>query len=217
MKRHPWPDHRRSRRSAEKSVSLNEQGSRTATCRGDRSRATGITSADDQHVEIGHAPRFVASRGRPFPRPPKYSAMQVQVAAQERNWAMAAHLSALVAIAGLPFGHIIGPLVVYLVKGHESEFVGEHARASLNYQITVSIFVIVALIVGFAVTLGFIVPEFSSSDSTIAGLSIGTIWIAFALAVSVVVLGSVVFIILGTLAASQGRPYAYPFAIRFLR
>ena len=36
--------------------------------------------------------------------------MQVQLAAQERNWAMAAHLSALVAVAGLPFGHIVGPL-----------------------------------------------------------------------------------------------------------
>jgi uncharacterized Tic20 family protein len=58
--------------------------------------------------------------------------MEVRLAAQERNWAMAAHLSALVAIAGLPFGHVIGPLVVYLIKGHESEFVAAHARASLN-------------------------------------------------------------------------------------
>ena len=73
--------------------------------------------------------------------------MQVQIPAQERNWAMASHLSALVAIAGLPFGHVLGPLVVYLIKGHESEFVGEHARASLNYQITISIFFIVAVIV----------------------------------------------------------------------
>ncbi len=60
---------------------------------------------------------------------------------------MAAHLSALVAIAGLPFGHVLGPLVVYLIKGNESEFVGEHARASLNYQITVSVAVAVLLVV----------------------------------------------------------------------
>jgi uncharacterized protein len=143
--------------------------------------------------------------------------MQVQIAAQERNWAMASHLSALVAIAGLPFGHVLGPLVVYLIKGHESEFVGEHARASLNYQITISIFAIVATIVAVAATLGFIVPLSSSSNSSTAGFNLAALWIAFAIAALVVLLGSILFIILGTLAASEGRPYNYPFAIRFLR
>jgi uncharacterized Tic20 family protein len=143
--------------------------------------------------------------------------MQVQIAAQERNWAMAAHLSALVAIAGLPFGHVLGPLVVYLVKGHESEFVGEHARASLNYQITISVFAIVATIVAVAATLGFIVPMSSSSESTTAGFNLAALWIAFAIFVLLALLGSILFIILGTLAASEGRPYTYPFAIRFLR
>jgi uncharacterized protein len=143
--------------------------------------------------------------------------MQVQIAAQERNWAMAAHLSALVAIAGLPFGHVLGPLVVYLVKGHESEFVGEHARASLNYQITISVFAIVATIVAVAATLGFIVPMSSSSESTTAGFNLAALWIAFAILVLLALLGSILFIIIGTLAASEGRPYTYPFAIRFLR
>jgi len=144
--------------------------------------------------------------------------MQVQVAAQERNWAMAAHLTALVAIAGLPFGHVLGPLVVYLVKGHESEFVGEHARASLNYQITVSLFFIIAIIVGVAIAFGVFIPmSVSSSGSTEAGLSIFVFWAAFVVAVLLVLLFSLIFIIMGTVAASEGRPYTYPFAIRFLR
>lgn len=142
--------------------------------------------------------------------------MQVQLGAQERNWAMAAHLSALVAIAGLPFGHVLGPLIVYLVKGHESEFVGEHARASLNYQISISIFAIVAAIVAGAATLAYIVPMSSSNDTT-AGLNLAWLWVGLAIVVLAVLLGSIVFIILGTLAASEGRPYTYPFAIRFLR
>ena len=129
---------------------------------------------------------------------------------------MAAHLSALVAVAGLPFGHVLGPLIVYLVKGHESEFVGEHAKASLNYQITISIFAIVATIIAVAATLGFIVPITSSSDST-AGFNLAALWIAFVVAVLIALLGSILFIILGTLAASEGRPYTYPLAIRFLR
>ncbi len=142
--------------------------------------------------------------------------MQVQLIAQERNWAMAAHLSALVAVAGVPFGHVLGPLVIYLVKGHESEFVGEHARASLNYQITVSILAILAVIVALAATFGFIVP-LSRADEATAGFNLVALWIAFGVGSLMVVLASILFIVLGTLAASEGRTYNYPFAIRFLR
>jgi uncharacterized protein len=143
--------------------------------------------------------------------------MQVQIASQERNWAMAAHLSALVAIAGLPFGHVLGPLVVYLIKGHESEFVGEHARASLNYQITVSILFVVAVIVAVAWTLAYAILNDTSATEATSPASVGILWIAFAGAVLIVLLLSIVFIVMGTIAAGEGRPYNYPFAIRFLR
>jgi len=130
---------------------------------------------------------------------------------------MAAHLSALVAVAGLPFGHVLGPLIVYLIKGHESQFVGEHARASLNYQISMSVFTIVAIIIAVTATLGFIVPLSSSAESSVASFNLAALWIGVAVAVLLVVLASILFIILGTLAASEGRSYTYPFAIRFLR
>ena len=131
---------------------------------------------------------------------------------------MAAHLSALIAVAGLPFGHIVGPLAVYLIKAHESEFVAEHARASLNYQITVSIVGFVGVIAAVAVMLGYIASGSAQQMSeTGAGLSLAVFWIAIAIAVLLVLLVSLIFIIAGTVAASQGRTYNYPFAIRFLR
>ncbi len=142
--------------------------------------------------------------------------MQVQLAAQERNWAMAAHLSALVAVAGFPFGHIIGPLVVYLAKARESEFVAEHARASLNYQITVSILAVLGGIVAVAAMFGLIIP-LSSGGGAAAGVSLVAMWIVFGAAALGIVIASIVFIVIGTIAASDGRPYSYPFAIRFLR
>jgi uncharacterized Tic20 family protein len=142
--------------------------------------------------------------------------MQVQIPAQERNWAMAAHLSALVAVAGMPFGHILGPLIVYLIKGHESEFVGEHARASLNYQISISIYVLIAVLVALAATFGFIAPMQWAAQSTV-GYSLGALWIAFGAFGLVILLASFAFIILGTVAAGEGRPYTYPLAIQFLR
>jgi uncharacterized protein len=144
--------------------------------------------------------------------------MQAEIASQERNWGVAAHLSALVAVAGMPFGHILGPLVVYLIKGNESEFVAGHARASLNYQITVSIAMVVGIIVAVAATLGFIatnpdrqVPDPGSAVSF--GVFLFAVGIAFVLAIVI----SLIFIIMGSLAASEGRPYTYPFAIRFLK
>jgi hypothetical protein len=145
--------------------------------------------------------------------------MQVPIASQERNWAMAAHLSALVAVAGLPFGHVLGPLIVYLIKGHESEFVGEHARASLNYQITISILALVAILVAVALSLGFMInsPSDSSGAGTTYAVSFAVLWIAIAIAAVLLLLLSLIFIIMGTVAANEGRPYTYPFAIRFLR
>jgi hypothetical protein len=144
--------------------------------------------------------------------------MQVQIASQDRNWAMAAHLSALIAVAGLPFGHVVGPLVVYLLKAHDSEFVAEHARASLNYQITVSIAGIVGIIAAVGVMLGFIAGNAGRHVSEPGGgVTFGLFWVAIAMAVLLLLLFSLIFIIAGTVAANQGRPYTYPFAIRFLR
>jgi uncharacterized protein len=144
--------------------------------------------------------------------------MQVQVAAVERNWAVAAHLSALAAMAGLPFGHVVGPLIVYLVKGHDSEFVGRHARASLNYQITITIAGIVGSIAAAAIFIWLIVnaPPEHSARATVYGISVIEFFFAVGIAVLLVFLMSIIFIIRGALAASEGRPYAYPFAIRFL-
>jgi len=131
---------------------------------------------------------------------------------------MAAHLSALVAVAGLPFGHVLGPTIVYLVKGHESEFVGEHAKASLNYQITVSILVIVAILVGVALSFGFLINSAADNNSnTGPAIGFGMLWIAIGIAAVVLLLLSVIFIIMGAVAANEGRPYTYPLAIRFLR
>jgi hypothetical protein len=129
---------------------------------------------------------------------------------------MAAHLSALVAIAGFPFGHLIGPLVVYLAKARESAFVGEHARASLNYQITVSIAAILGGIVAVAVMFGLIFP-LSNAGGAAAGAGLVAVWVVFGAAALGIVIASIVLIVLGTIAASDGRPYTYPFAIRFLR
>ena len=134
---------------------------------------------------------------------------------------MAAHLSALVAIAGLPFGHVLGPLVVYLIKGHESEFVASHAKASLNYQITMSICGIIAVLIFVVIGIGFVANMSSNMPSgempPSYAIAFAVFWAAVAIVVLAILLLSLIFIIAATLAASNGRRYSYPFAIRFLR
>lgn len=134
---------------------------------------------------------------------------------------MAAHLSALIAVAGLPFGHVIGPLVVYLIKGHESAFVAEHARASLNYQLTISLIGLVAILLGIFGFFGFIFAAASQPEHSVGSAAAGAgfvgLWVMIGAIVVAVMLFSLVFIIMGTVAASAGRPYHYPIAIRFVR
>lgn len=134
---------------------------------------------------------------------------------------MAAHLSALIAVAGLPFGHVIGPLVVYLAKGHESPFVAEHARASLNYQLTISLAALLGIFVGICAFFVFIFAAASqpehSAGANVAGISFIGLWVMIGAIVVAVMLFSLIFIIMGSVAASAGRPFNYPFAIRFVR
>ena len=53
---------------------------------------------------------------------------------EEKNWAIAAHVGVFVA-AWFALG-FLAPLLVMLVKGKDSAFVRRHAVESLNFQIT---------------------------------------------------------------------------------
>lgn len=118
--------------------------------------------------------------------------------ADSRNWAMAAHLSALVTLVGIP--SLIGPLVVWLIKKDQDPYAAEHAREALNFQISVLIYVIaggVLAVVGVIATLGlglfFIIP------------------VAIAAAI-----GWLIIVIIAGIKAANGEHYRYPLTIRFV-
>jgi uncharacterized Tic20 family protein len=46
---------------------------------------------------------------------------------EDKTWGMACHLAALAGLV-IPFGNIIGPLVVWLMKKNESAFIDDQAR-----------------------------------------------------------------------------------------
>ncbi len=67
--------------------------------------------------------------------------------ADERNWALFAHLGTLVL-------WLVAPIIVLLTKAKESAFVRQQALESLNFQITLLIACLVAVALSF-VGIGF--------------------------------------------------------------
>ena len=58
---------------------------------------------------------------------------------QARTWNMLCHLSALAGFIGIPFGNILGPLLVWQIKKNEIPSVEVHGKAAMNFQITATI------------------------------------------------------------------------------
>ena len=110
------------------------------------------------------------------------------------NWAMAAHLSALVAaFVGFAF---LGPLVVYLAR-KEDPYVRAHAAEALNFNLSVLLYAVVG---GFVLVIAILL---------IVGLLLIPVAIAAAIA-------WVVLVVLAGVKASRGEAYRYPVTIRFV-
>ena len=108
----------------------------------------------------------------------------------ERTWGMVAHLAAL-AFFILPFGNILGPLVVWLAKREHSTFVALHAKEALNFNITILMGALVCgLLLAFSV-----------------GILFGAVLFVFWL----------VMIIIAALKANEGAAYRYPFTVRLVK
>lgn len=71
--------------------------------------------------------------------------MDTSLSKDERMWGMLCHISAF-AFFIFPFGNIIGPLVIWLIKKDVYPFVNEQGKESLNFQISVTIYAFAALL-----------------------------------------------------------------------
>ncbi len=119
--------------------------------------------------------------------------------ADRKNWAMAAHLSALIAFIGVP--SLIGPLVVWLVKKDSDAYIAAHSAHALNFNISVLIYTIVG-----SIAVGII--------------GIFTLGIGFLLAIPAVIVALVIWLVLviqGGMAASRGEQFRYPLTIDLVK
>ena len=64
-----------------------------------------------------------------------------------RMWNMLCHLGALAGFV-FPFGNILGPLLVWQIKKNQIPSVDIHGKASVNFQISVTIAMVVGIMAG---------------------------------------------------------------------
>jgi len=112
----------------------------------------------------------------------------------DRDERMLATMVHLLAFCGLiiPFiGNVLGPLILWLVKRDTSMFFDENGKESVNFQISITIYLLGAVL--------------------LAELLIGIPLFA-------VLLGAdAVFVIIAAVKANQGEFYRYPLSIRFIK
>lgn len=129
-----------------------------------------------------------ATAGGVFNAPPPPGAPVVDPNA--RTWGMISHLSALAGYV-IPFGNIIGPLVVWQMKKTEIPFAADQAKEALNFNITLTILIVICLALMCVVVGFFLLP--------------------------VVGIGGLVLMILAAVAANKGEYYRYPYIFRFVK
>jgi uncharacterized Tic20 family protein len=62
----------------------------------------------------------------------------------EKNWAMLCHLSSFAGFF-FPFGGIIGPLICWLSKKDDSEWINFNGKAALNFNLSILLYLVLAL------------------------------------------------------------------------
>jgi hypothetical protein len=108
-----------------------------------------------------------------------------------RSWTVACHASALLGFFVPAGGHILAPLIVWLMKRADSTEVDAHGKESLNFQLSMLIYSIIAGLLMF-VLIGFVL-------------------------LPLLHVLNLVFVIIASLRASEGTLYRYPLTIRFLK
>ncbi|KAF1056274.1 MAG: hypothetical protein GAK44_00278 [Pseudomonas delhiensis] len=107
--------------------------------------------------------------------------------AEARQWAMFCHFAAFAGMV-IPFGNLLGPLIVWQLKRESDPFVDRQGKEALNFQITVTLAMLVCVLLCLVVIGIFLM--------------------------GIVAIGALVLTIIAGIKANEGREYRYPFTWR---
>lgn len=110
---------------------------------------------------------------------------------EARRWAMLCHYAAFFWLLAPMIGNVLGPLIVWQLKKDLDPFVDEQGKEALNFQITVSLALMVCGLLAW-VLIGF----------------------PLMLLVSAVAL---VLTVIAGIKANEGKAYRYPFSWRLVK
>jgi uncharacterized Tic20 family protein len=108
-----------------------------------------------------------------------------------RTWCVLCHASALLGLFFHFLGHILGPLIVWLLKRGDAAEIDAHGKESLNFQLSMLIYDAIAGILCFVL-------------------------IGIPLLILLWVLNTVL-VIVASIKASDGELYRYPLTIHFIK
>lgn len=109
---------------------------------------------------------------------------------EDWQWAMFTHLAGFVGYV-VPFGSLIGPIVVWSMKKDSMPLVDTHGKRAINFHLTLAILLLISIPLIFVV--------------------IGIFMLFAVLAIQFI------FTLLATIAVSQRKDYTYPFSFKFLK
>ena len=99
----------------------------------------------------------------------------------------------------VPFGNILGPFVVWLLRKNHMPAVDKHGKAALNFNISIAVYGLIAAAISFPFM--FILIGIPILVASVAGLFIW--WL--------------IATVLAAVKAGNGEFWEYPLSIRFLR
>jgi len=108
-----------------------------------------------------------------------------------RTWCALCHASALLGVFLHFPGHLIPPLIIWLVKRDQSPEIDVHGKEAVNFQVSMLIYNAIAAVFCIAL-IGFVL--------------LPVLWVLNA-----------VFVIIAAIQASDGKFYRYPMTIRFIQ
>ena len=123
---------------------------------------------------------------------------------ESKKWAALIHLAGLAGYV-IPFGHIFGPLVVWLMKKDGNDFVDENGKSAINFQISLTIYSLVGVFFFF---ISFF-ATMSGGGFFAFPMMIGAVFIFYGI--------ELLLIALAASSAYSGKVYRYPLTIRFLK
>ena len=118
----------------------------------------------------------------------------------DKNYSTLTHLSGF---AGwlFPFGNIIAPLVLWIAKKNESNYIDSHGKAPVNFQLSILLYCFLLALLIIPITI----------------LTLGIGLIAILIGIIPAILLKIVLIISASIKATNGEYYNYAYTIEFVK